>query len=109
MTLDTSEWTGAMVATTTGEAAAPDAASISPVVGTIYAVESDFGAFLGDVQFFKVDPDTGAAFDVIDLTLGGSHPMRGFDALEITSDGRFFALGGGGFAGGFFEIDQFYA
>ena len=63
---------------------------VNPNDGTIYAVESSFqSGGAGATAFFKVNPLTGAAFDLVGLNIGGIPANFGFDALEITPGGRF--------------------
>lgn len=78
--------------------------------GRIFAVENIFGGGGGGfgvgtaTAFFEVEPETGAASNVIRLTLADFDLGLGFDALEITPNGRFLALRGGS-SGELYEID----
>ena len=78
--------------------------TVDPVTGTIWAAESSIGAFSPTLDLFKVDPTTGAAFDFVSLTAPAGVTV-GFDSLELMTDGRLFATGGGFTGGGFFQID----
>ena len=67
--------------------------SVHPQTGELWGVESSNSPA---PSIFRVDPETGLAFDVVRLGLG--HPLNrtpfGLDALEILPDGRFIALRG---------------
>ena len=84
--------------------------SVHPVTGEIFAVENIFGGAGASFSagtataFVKVDALTGKAVEVTRVTLGGANLLFGFDALEITPSGRFFALRGGS-SGELYEID----
>jgi hypothetical protein len=71
--------------------------SVHPITGDVWAIESSFSS---SPSIFRVDPETGfkvgadrgtGGTGVVRLGLDGEPTTFGFDSLEITVDGRFFA------------------